>query len=202
MVQAGDTIYSIAWRFGETYQQLAAYNHLVAPYTVFPGQSLRLSKKRSSVAKTPEPVRKVNAVKPTSVENAPPKAVEPVVKATGTGSLPWPVKGKVIGQFGQNGNKGIDIAVPVGTKVKAVDSGTVVYAGSNLHGYGQLVIIKHNTDLMTAYAHNSQLLVKEGGKVTAGQVIALSGDSDSAQAMVHFELRQAGRPKNPLNFLN
>lgn len=215
-VQAGDTIYSIAWRFGQSYQEFAAYNHLNAPYTVYPGQTLRLGAKpaskaavlpkarpaKAAIVNAPEtrvnPVAKKSAEEDTTVNKAPEPAA---AKVTGQGSLPWPVQGKVICQFGQNGNKGIDIAVPMGTDVKAIDAGTVVYSGSNLHGYGQLVMIKHGNDLMTAYAHNSKLLVQEGSKVTRGQVIALSGDSDAARAMVHFELRQAGRPKNPLLFL-
>lgn len=200
-VQPGDTIYSIAWKFAKNYRQLAAYNHLTAPYTVTPGQRLRLNPKSNE----PTPVVKASSLK-TAVPVAVAKTEAPATPVTptpvgGTGQWSWPVKGTIIESFGQGANKGIDIAVPVGTEVKAVDGGSVVYAGSNLHGYGQLVIVKHSSNLMTAYAHNSKLLVKEGGTVTQGQVIALSGDSEAPRAMLHFEVRQAGRPVNPLTFL-
>lgn len=205
-VQPGDTLSSIAWKFAKSDRQLAEYNHLTAPYTVTPGQKLRLTpasqlpEKPAAKVVATAPAKAAAMAKQTPLTETPVKSSETVI--TGHGQWPWPVKGKVLASFGQNGNKGLDIAVPVGTEVKAVEAGNVVYVGNNLHGYGQLVIIKHNATVMTAYAHNSKLLVKEGSKVTAGQVIALSGDSEAPQAMLHFEVRQAGRPVNPLNFLN
>lgn len=204
VVQDGDTLYSIAWRFNVSDQKLAAYNKLAAPYVVKPGQKIRLipSQKKPLAAKVKPVVAspKVSTV----TDNAPPAPSQNMAAspASGKGHMPWPLKGKVIGQYGQNGNKGIDIAVPQGTEVKAVDAGTVVYSGSNLHGYGQLIIIKHDNNLMTAYAHNSKLLLKEGASVSNGQVIAASGHSEAAQDMLHFEVRQNGKPVNPMNFLN
>lgn len=205
VVQAGDTLYSIAWRFNVNDQKLAAYNNLPAPYVVKPGQKLRLL--AASVKESPvkdKPVNRAVSVPKTASESAPATNSRQAVPNTtnASGRMSWPVKGKVIGQYGQDGNKGIDIAVPLGTEVKAVDAGTVVYSGSNLHGYGQLIIIKHDNNLMTAYAHNSQLLLKEGSQVSGGQVIALTGHSEASQDMLHFEVRQAGKPVNPMNFLN
>ncbi len=207
VVQPGDTIYSIAWKFAKSYQSIAAANHLIAPYTVTPGQRLKLTgRSSSSVNKVAVKARASSTAAPVVKPLAPavnsPTTKVPEIVALGKGHFPWPLKGKIIASFGQDGCKGLDIAVPIGTPVKAIDAGSVVYAGDNLHGYGQLLIIKHEHDLMTAYAHNSKLLVKEGGAVTAGQVIALSGDSESSTAMLHFEVRQAGHPVNPLNFLN
>lgn len=206
IVQDGDTLYSIAWRFNVSDQKLAVYNKLTAPYVVRPGRKIRLipSQNKSLAAKDKPAVTVASAS--TVTENLTPAPSQNKVTGPesdrGHGHMPWPLQGKVIGQYGQNGNKGIDIAVPQGTEVKAVDAGTVVYSGSNLHGYGQLIIIKHDNNLMTAYAHNSKLLLKEGASVSNGQVIALSGHSEAAQDMLHFEVRQNGKPVNPMNFLN
>lgn len=132
------------------------------------------------------------------------KATDAKIAATetpGKGSWPWPAQGKLLGSYGQKGNKGIDIGLPVGSKIKAAQAGTVVYAGANLHGYGQLLIIKQKDDLITAYAHNSKLLVSEGAHVATGQVIALSGDSEASVPMLHFEVRKLGKTVDPLQYL-
>lgn len=115
----------------------------------------------------------------------------------------WPTQGKVIGQFseGQLGNKGLDITGQYGQPVKASESGTVVYSGSGLRGYGNLIIIKHNASFLSAYAHNSELMVSEGAQVKAGQEIALMGRAPSGQVMLHFEIRRDGKPINPTQYL-
>ncbi len=97
--------------------------------------------------------------------------------------------------------KGIDIAGNLGTQVKAAGNGKVVYSGTGLRGYGQLVIIKHNETYLSAYGHNSKLLVKEGQQVTKGQTIAEMGSTDTSQVKLHFEIRKNGQPINPLNVL-
>jgi lipoprotein NlpD len=113
----------------------------------------------------------------------------------------WPVPGKVIGNYAAAGGKGIDISVPLGTPVRATADGKVVYSGSGLRGYGNLVIIKHGQEFLSAYAHNRRLLVKEGETVRAGQTIAETGDTGADRAKLHFEIRQYGKPRNPLDFL-
>ena len=114
----------------------------------------------------------------------------------------WPASGKVIAGFSENANlKGIDIAGKAGQPVLASAAGKVVYAGSGLRGYGKLVIIKHNQTYLSAYAHNSNLLVKEGQNVVRGQKIAEIGNTDSSQAKLHFEIRRLGKPVDPLKFL-
>jgi lipoprotein NlpD len=115
----------------------------------------------------------------------------------------WPTQGKTIGEFStsQLGNKGIDIAGHYGQPVKACESGVVVYSGSGLRGYGNLIIIKHNVSLLSAYAHNSELNVTEGAQVQAGQEIALMGRAPSGQPMLHFEIRRDGKPVNPIQYL-
>lgn len=114
----------------------------------------------------------------------------------------WPTKGRVIAEFSEvKASKGIDISGIRGQTISASAAGKVVYAGSGLRGYGKLVIIKHNAIYLTAYAHNQQIMVKEGQAVTQGQKIAEMGDSDADQVMLHFEVRQMGKPVDPLKFL-
>ena len=114
----------------------------------------------------------------------------------------WPATGKVVAGFSESGNlKGIDIAGKAGQPVVASAAGKVVYAGSGLRGYGKLVIVKHSTTFLSAYAHNREIVVKEGQQVAKGQKIAEMGDSDSDQVKLHFEIRRLGKPVDPVKFL-
>jgi lipoprotein NlpD len=115
----------------------------------------------------------------------------------------WPAKGKVIGRFLANNsqNKGIDIAGELGESVNAGAAGTVVYAGKGLRGYGNLVIIKHDSKFLSAYAHTSLILVREKEKIKAGQIIAEIGSTGTDRVKLHFEIRRNGRPVDPLQFL-
>ena len=113
----------------------------------------------------------------------------------------WPTEGKVIATFDEGKNKGVDIAGKAGQPVVAAGAGKVMYAGSGIRGYGNLVIVKHNNSLLSAYAHNRSILVKEGQNVTKGQTIAEMGDSDADRVKLHFEIRQQGKPVDPSKFL-
>ncbi len=113
----------------------------------------------------------------------------------------WPTDGKVIATFDEGKNKGIDIAGRAGQQVMAAGAGKVMYAGSGIRGYGNLVIVKHNSTLLSAYAHNRSILVKEGQSVSKGQAIAEMGDSDADGVKLHFEIRQQGKPVDPSKFL-
>ncbi|MEW9897480.1 peptidoglycan DD-metalloendopeptidase family protein [Chitinivorax sp. PXF-14] len=115
-------------------------------------------------------------------------------------SWQWPVVGKLIGGFAASG-KGIDIGGKRGQPVLAAAAGKVVYSGTGLRGYGRLLIVKHNKTYLTAYAHNQQLLVKEGEVVNKGDKIAEMGDSDTDQVKLHFEIRRFGKPVDPLKYL-
>jgi lipoprotein NlpD len=115
-------------------------------------------------------------------------------------SWSWPHKGKILRGF-EGGNKGIDIAGKISDPIFAAAEGKVLYVGSNVRGYGNLVIVKHSAAYLSAYAHNSQIFVKEGQAVTAGQKIAELGKSDSEQAKLHFEIRHQGKPVDPMQFL-
>ncbi|MFN3751567.1 MAG: peptidoglycan DD-metalloendopeptidase family protein [Thiobacillus sp.] len=145
----------------------------------------------------------VNASKPVAAapSPAPSPAPAPAPAAASIDSWLWPAEGTLIGRFGAAGGKGIQIAGQRNTPVVAVAPGKVVYSGTGLRGYGRLVIVKHADEYLSAYAHNETILVKEGDTVTAGQRIALMGDSDADRVKLHFEIRRYGKPLDPLNFL-
>ena len=149
-----------------------------------------------SASPTPAPA----AAAATGPVAAKPATVTPAAGASVDNWL-WPVDGTVIGRFGAAGGKGIDIAGARNTPVRAVASGKVVYSGSGLRGYGRLLIVKHAGEFLSAYAHNETILVKEGDMVTAGQKIALMGDSDADRVELHFEIRRYGKPLDPLTYL-
>ena len=131
-----------------------------------------------------------------------PLAESPVAAKVAAGvSWTWPAKGKTIGSFGRGGNKGLDIAGAFEQPIRAAARGQVVYAGSGLIGYGKLVIVKHNSHLLSAYAHNERLYVKEGDEVKGGQHFADMGRSGKGRVMLHFEIRRDGKPVDPLRFL-
>lgn len=155
------------------------------------------------------PVQKANLAVATATPEA--AVVKPAVKAAeATGALPtfrWPVRGRVIAAYGAktNGksNDGINVAVPEGTPVKAAEDGIVAYAGNELKGYGNLILVRHANGYVTAYAHASELLVKRGDSIKRGQVIAKSGQSgEVASPQLHFEIRKGSTPVDPLHFLN
>ena len=128
---------------------------------------------------------------------------KPVAIAKGDDDVQWawPSSGKVVGQFVEGGSKGVDILGKKGDPVQSAADGKVVYSGSGLRGYGQLLIVKHNNTYLTAYAHNSKILVKEGQSLTKGQKIAEIGDTEADQVKLHFEVRRQGKPVDPLKYL-
>ena len=151
------------------------------------------------VAPAAPPATKVATTPPTVAPVVPVPAVAPPASAELVWR--WPAEGKLIGNFGAAGGKGIDIVGQRNAPVVAVAPGKVVYSGSGLRGYGRLLIVKHSGEYLSAYAHNDSILVKEGDMVTAGQRIALMGDSDADRVMLHFEIRRYGKPLDPLKYL-
>ena len=201
IVVRGDTLYSIAFRYDLDYQQVALMNHLQKPYRLHIGQkiyfgSLSLHRKIiKSVAssKSKAPLKPSRPSRPTRVEP---------VQFAGQG-WSWPARGRVIARFSPlTGMKGIDIAGNKGDKVYAASSGVVAYSGSGLGGYGNLIIIKHGNQLLTAYGHNARNVVQVGAQVKKGQVIADLGMINRQSFGVHFEIRRLGKPVNPLSYLN
>jgi len=148
-----------------------------------------------------EPAAAPAAVRPAPVAATSPTPAPAAAASGAVDSWLWPVEGTLAGRFGAAGGKGIDIVGQRNTPVKAVAPGKVVYSGSGLRGYGRLLIVKHAGEFLSAYAHNETILVKEGESVTAGQKIALMGDSDTDRVKLHFEIRRYGKPLDPLNYL-
>jgi len=228
-VQAGETLYSIAWRANSDVRQIAKLNNISPPYNIYPNQKLILvtnnsgksaqasKNKHSSKKQTKSSNQTSNKVVKKTVASSKKQAYGKNVgkKKIVEDDLPktsfsqkisrwqWPVKGKVIARFSSKvqGNKGLDIAGRRGTSIRATASGKVVYAGSALRGYGKLVIIKHNDDYLSAYAHNDKILVKERQQIKAGDIIAKMGDTDAQRVMLHFEVRFRGKSVDPLKYL-
>ena len=172
-------------------------------------ENVALLERGAAQAMPPPPPAAAPTPAPTAVA---PAAVPAAVPAPSTPAKPdaddedkvdwgWPVKGTVIAGFSESSNKGLDIAAKIGDPVVASSAGRVVYSGSGLRGYGKLVIIKHNKTYLSAYAHNSVILVKEGQNVVKGQKIAEVGNSDSDKPMLHFEIRKLGKPVDPARYL-
>ena len=207
-VKKGDTLARIALDHGQAPRDVAQWNTALNPSfnpNVIEVGDLILVKPptASKVAKATEKAPDKTAdKKPASdkVDTPAPESSKPDVVAEPGIRLSWPAKGKVSAEFNET-NKGIDIAGKVGEPILAASDGKVVYAGNSLRGYGNLVIIKHDNTYLTAYAHNSKLLVKEGDTVRKGQKIAEMGDTDSTMTKLHFELRVNGKPVNPTPYL-
>ena len=196
-VKKGDTLARIALDHGQAPRDVAQWNTAANPGfnpNVIEVGDLVLVKAPAS-AKPAAPLEKKSVDAPASAEPAKPEVVaEPGIR------LSSPAKGKVTSEFNET-NKGIDIAGKVGEPILAASDGKVVYAGNSLRGYGNLVIVKHDNTYLTAYAHNSKLLVKEGDSVRKGQKIAEMGDTDTNSPKLHFELRVNGKPVNPTPYL-
>jgi len=198
-VRAGDTLYSIAWRYGMDYRDLAKLNNIKPPFTIYVDQRLILHPSKAGLKKNRESKRKAKSVKKARVETRPSKQAK---SQTGV-KWYWPLDGKVINGFSLKGNinKGLDIAGKDGQSVASAAAGTVVYAGGGLRGYGKLVIVKHSDHYLSAYGNNSDILVKEGDKVRHGKVIARLGSNGSGKEVLHFEIRRDGKPEDPLKYL-
>lgn len=259
VVVHGDTLYSIAWETGRDYRELAKWNRIAPPYTIKPGQALRVKPPASEPAAQPEKpttvtsagTRKTATAKspasrgthPTaanaasvsapgkssaktksatkSTVGAPavpaaatvtPSAVKPTTgkklrastaapASVGSRGWSWPADGQVLNRYTESDSKGVDIAGARSAPVRAAADGRVVYQGSGLRGYGQLIIIKHNDEFLSAYAHNDRIYVKEGDAVKRGQKIADMGSTGTDRVKLHFEIRRQGVPVDPLKYL-
>ncbi|MFB0492350.1 murein DD-endopeptidase MepM/ murein hydrolase activator NlpD [Methylobacterium sp. OAE515] len=164
-------------------------------------QKAAAAEKAEKVAAKEAP-KPVAAVMPPAQAKSEPVTTSSVADATPSESFRWPAKGRVIAGYGSSGNEGINIAVPEGTPVKAAEEGTVAYAGSDVKGYGKLVLVRHANGYVSAYAHNGEIDVKPGEKVKRGQTIAKSGASGNVTSpQLHFEIRKGGSPVDPMSQL-
>lgn len=240
-VQRGDTLYSIAFRYRLDFRRLAAANGIPAPYTIYPGQRIRLKEgalpggalPSSTTAAAPRapavprpvlpatPAPAVSASRPAAATaypaQPPATAAAPVnkpVPVTKPSPVPdnnsaaapvggpvrawrWPTAGRVVRGYSPSVHKGIDIDGSRGDAINAVADGVVVYSGTGIVGFGELLIVKHNEEYLSAYGHNERLLVKEGERVSAGQKIAEKGSSGTDSVKLHFEIRREGKPVDP-----
>ena len=231
-VRQGDTLFSVAFLYGYTVEELAAWNRLRAPYSIYKDQQLRLTAPAKSTArktgsgvskpkpkpKKPPPkssqpktrnskkvITKAPSQMPRSgISTAQPSSSPRSAAASGaTVNWTWPASGRVIRGYDSKstGKKGVGIAGKTGESVRAAAAGKVVYSGSGLSGYGRLIIIKHNKNFLSAYAHNRKLVAREGQWVEKGAVIAQMGSSGTDRTQLHFEIRKKGRPVDPLRYL-
>jgi lipoprotein NlpD len=227
IVQRGDTLFAVAFYSGNDYRDIARYNSISAPYNIFPGQKLRLiaapaknnHMKNKVIAKPAERSTKV-VVDPTKPQayggsksddhrkkskNNSKTSSKPDnrVSVSQSSSWIWPARGRsasaVVGSDGTN--RGVDIKGELNSPIYAAASGKVVYAGNALKGYGNLIIVKHDNNLLSAYAHNDTILVGEQTYVTQGQKIATMGRADNSEVMLHFEIRRKGKSLDPYSFL-
>ncbi|MFK2875609.1 peptidoglycan DD-metalloendopeptidase family protein [Rhodanobacter hydrolyticus] len=270
VVVKGDTMYSIAFRNSVDYRDLAKWNGIAVPYTIWPGQKLRLSPPNGGSAPPSQAATAVAKANPASTPAAPPAPAAPVfenvpaeasvsnaasavapphaqaptattaasitvpavpastvvpvaggpkpvpppapaptpVVATGNSHAAggvtwrWPADGQILKRFTPgDAVPGVEIAGNAGDPVRAAADGVVVYSGNGLVGYGELVIIKHNDSLLSAYGHNSKRLVTEGQRVSAGQEIALMGSSGASRVELGFQIRKDGNPVDPMSYL-
>ncbi|MGH1471162.1 MAG: peptidoglycan DD-metalloendopeptidase family protein [Cellvibrionaceae bacterium] len=202
-VSSNETLYSIAWRYGLDVKDLAYTNSLRAPYIVKPGQRLNLDTRARPAQKMKKAPKKRAVVQRSKNKPlVPPSKVRPSPQKSEL-QWRWPARGVLVTKFGERQalSKGIDIAAKKGEPVFAAESGSVVYAGDGLRGYGNLLIVKHEQNFLSAYAHNHKMFVGEGDSVKAGQKIAEIGSSGTDRNKLHFEIRQDGNPVDPLQHL-
>lgn len=245
VVKRGETLYSIAWRYGRDYRELGNANGISPPYHIQAGQVLRLDLRgeaprqtaaasgagqpaaRPSTGQSQAPTRPAAGSSQSRPAGTPTPAATPAPRpapaptpqvtrrpdtsvalsrqnqTVGGIQWQWPHVGTILAKFSTSGsvNKGIDIAGDSGDPVRAAAAGNVVYAGSGLLGYGNLIIINHNEHYLSAYAHNRRILVSEGEEVKAGQVIAELGNTGTDRNKLHFEIRRNGNPVDPMPYL-
>ncbi len=194
IVRTGETLFSIAWRYGHDPDELARWNRLGDGSLIHPGQVIRLTPPRGgSSAQT----TRRSSSSPT------PSRPLPKIPAQPSPKWSWPSSGRINVEFGAKPGPGTGVLIngKAGQPIVAAASGRVVYAGSGLIGYGQLIILKHNDTYLSAYGYTASLLVKEGQEVKQGQRIATMGEGPERKPRLHFEIRRNGKPVNPRQFL-
>ncbi|MDH3372742.1 MAG: peptidoglycan DD-metalloendopeptidase family protein [Gammaproteobacteria bacterium] len=191
IVRRGETLFSIAWRYGKNPSDVARWNRLGDGSLIHPGQVIRLS-----------PPPGYNSRSSTTARKPPPRSL-PKVPTQPPPTWAWPTQGKIDVGFGGKPGTGTGVLIngKAGQAINAAASGRVVYAGSGLIGYGQLIILKHNDTYLSAYGYSASLLVKEGESIKKGQRIATMGEGPERKARLHFEIRRNGKPVNPRQYL-
>ncbi len=194
IVRKGETLFSIAWRYGKSTEDIARWNRLGDGSLIFPGQKLRLTGP-AAVARRP-----AGTAAPATRPQSNPL---PSIPAQPPPKWDWPTRGRIDVEFGAKPGSGTGVLIngKSGQSIYAAASGRVVYAGGGLIGYGELVILKHNDTYLSAYGYNASLLVKEGDQVKQGRKIATMGEGPERKARLHFEIRRNGKPVSPRRYL-
>lgn len=209
-VRSGDTLHSIAFQYDLDFRRLAIANGLHAPYTIFVDQILNLDVNRTANHASTNPVSNIgtvvsnNSVARAQAVGSPSSGLvrQPIAASSNQEPIwQWPHNGRVLREFQAEVNKGIDIGGGYGDPVLAASAGEVVYSGSGIQGTGDLIIIRHSDRYLSAYAHNSVMLVSAGSRVMAGEKIAEVGANASGIVMLHFEIRVDGKSVDPAEFL-
>lgn len=199
--ETGDTLYSIGFRSDYGYKRLAIWNNILPPYTIKKGQVIKLFQLKQKVIKKKW---RNKQIKPKQKNGRQTKKI-PIISTNNKKVLKfywqWPLKGIILKRFSPNRHKGITIAGKLGQNVLAAASGRCVYSGVGFAGYGNLLIIKHNSLYLSVYANNSILQIREGQSVKKGQVIAKVGQKGNQKPSLHFEIRKNGKSVNPLRYL-
>ena len=192
IVRSGETLFTIAWRYGKDHRDLARWNALGDGSLIYPGQVIRLSGPSSGAP----PRQSRPAGKPAS-------RPLPPITAQDSPAWAWPTSGRVLSEFDRQTGSGTGLVIGgrAGQAVRAAAAGRVVYSGGGLIGYGQLIILKHNDTYLSAYGYNASLLVKEGDRIKKGQRIATMGEGPGQEPRLHFEIRRNGKPVNPRQYL-
>jgi lipoprotein NlpD len=198
VVRSGETLYTIAWRYGRDYRDLARWNRLGDGSLIYPGQVIQLD--------PPSGARAAASSKPAAGSGSPARRDPeplPSIPAEAPPPWAWPTSGQVVVEFGGRPGSGTGVLIDgrTGQAIRAAAGGRVVYSGGGLIGYGQLIIIKHNDTYLSAYGHNASLLVREGEAIEKGQRIATMGEGPGREPRLHFEIRRNGKPVDPRQFL-
>ena len=186
IVRRGETLFSISWRYGKDPDDVARWNRLGDGSLIYPGQVIRLTPPSGSTSRS-------------STTSRPSTKPLPQIPAQPAPKWSWPTAGRINVEFGAKPGTGTGVLIngKIGQPIVAAASGRVVYAGSGLIGYGQLIILKHNETYLSAYGYTASLLVKEGQEVKKGQKIATMGEGPERKPRLHFEIRRNGKPVNP-----
>ena len=193
IVRKGETLFSIAWRYGKSTKDIARWNRLGDGSLIYPGQVLRLYGSTSGSGRT------------TTTASTPNRQSKPLpsIPSQPAPKWLWPTKGKINVNFGAKPGTGTGVLIngKAGQPIYAAASGRVVYAGSGLIGYGKLIILKHNDTYLSAYGYSASLLAKEGDQIKKGQKIAIMGEGPERKPRLHFEIRRNGEPVDPRRYL-
>lgn len=197
IVRSGETLFTIAWRYGRDYRDLARWNDLGDGSLIYPGQLIKLYPPAGASARPAPRTPSGDRVTRTRAREL------PALPAEAPPAWVWPTAGPVVVEFGDRTGTGTGVLIggDGGQPVRAAAAGRVVYSGSGLIGYGRLIIVKHNDTYLSAYGHNASLLVQEGETVGQGQRIATMGEGPGRKPRLHFEIRQNGKPVDPRQFL-